>query len=158
MTAEQHRYRRPSEVLTGREGLLAGLLGSLVLVAVAGLIFAARGQSAWTPLNAAADFWLRPPLSPAARWLGLAVVLLTGGLLGVLYASAQEPLDLPSLLLIAIYYGFVTWMGASVLVLSWLSPATRAVWQSWPVLVGHLAYGLTLGLWAARRSAQPAKA
>ncbi|MER2600665.1 MAG: DUF6789 family protein [Caldilineales bacterium] len=157
MAVEQHRYRRRSEILSTREGLAAGLLGSLVLIGVAGLIFAARGQSAWLPLDAAADFWLRGPLSPAALWLGLAVVLFTGGLLGMLYASAQERLDLPSLLLVAVYYGFVTWMGATVLVLSWLSPATRAIWQSWPVLAGHLAYGLTLGLWAARRLMQTSK-
>lgn len=157
MAVEQHQRRVRSEILTARQGLLAGLAGGLALAGVAGGLSLIAGRGVWTPANAAASFWLGTRAVPAA-WagfssaLGLVVILLTGGLLGILYATAQEPVDTPSLLLIAVYYGFSTWFVANFLLLSWLNPAVRGVWQSWPVLVGHLGYGALLGFVAAARN------
>ncbi len=157
MAVEHHQRRVRSEILTARQGLLAGLVGGVALAVVASGLSLAAGRGLWMPVNAAASFWLGLRPVPAG-WagfgslLGVAVILLTAGLLGVLYASAQEPVDTPSLLLIAVYYGFSTWFVANFLLLSWLNPAVRAVWQSWPVLLGHLVYGATLGIRAAARN------
>jgi hypothetical protein len=157
MTVEHHQRRIRSEILTARQGCVAGMVGGLALALTSGALSAAAGQGLWTPINAAGSFFLGVQPIPAdmagaLSYLGLAVMLLTGGLLGALYATAQEPLDTPSLLIIAVYYGFVTWITATVLVLSWLSPAVHAVWRSLALLAGHLVFGAVLGLAAAWRN------
>ncbi len=157
MTVEQHHRRTRIEVLTARQGLAAGMVGGLALALVAGALSAAAGRGLWTPVNAAGSFFLgvQPiPAGPAGllTLVGLAVMLLVGGLLGALYATAQETLDNPSLLVIAIYYGGVTWITATFLLLSWLNPAVQAVWRSGALLAGHLAYGALLGLVAIWRN------
>lgn len=162
MSVEHHQRRTRREALTARQGALAGLLGGLVLAASASTASHLAGRGLWTPINAAACFFasLRPIPTEAhglLSALGVIVVLAVAALLGMLYATAQEALDAPSLVLIAVYYGLVTWIVATVLVLSWLNPAVKAVWQSWPVLAGHLLYGLTLGAVAATRLHEPEK-
>jgi len=75
-----------------------------------------------------------------------------GGLLGALYATAQEPVDMPSLLIIAVYYGFFIWFIATFVVMLLLNPLVQQVWRQWFILVGHLAYGATLGVFAMLRN------
>lgn len=154
MTVEQHQRRVRTEILTARQGFAIGLVAGLALALVAGALSSAAGNGLWTPVNAAGSFFLGVQPIPtemagAVSYLGLVVMALMGGLLGTLYATAQEPLDTPSLLIIAVYYGGVIWIVSNFVVLSWLSPAIRAVWQSWPVLAGHLVFGALLGLYAA---------
>lgn len=155
MTVEHHQRRTRREVLTMPQGLAAGLLGAVVLAAVSAGLLTAAGHGAWQAINAAGAFVLRGQAivghyAGALSLVGCGIIAITGALLGVLYASAQEVLDPPSLLLIAVYFGAVTWIVATVGVLSWLAPAVKAVWQSWPVLLAHLTYGATLGLVALR--------
>ena len=74
------------------------MIGGLALALTAGALSAATGQGLWTPVNAAGSFFLGVQPIPAGMagalsYLGLAVMLLVGGLLGALYATAQEPLD-----------------------------------------------------------------
>lgn len=157
MTVEQHQRRTRIEVLTARQVLAAGTVAGLALALVAGALSAAAGNGLWTPVNAAGSFFLGvQPIPPGPAGLlslvGLLVMLLVGGLLGALYATAQETLDNPSLLVIAIYYGGVTWITATFLLLSWLNPAVQAVWRSGALLAGHLVYGALLGLVAIWRN------
>lgn len=157
MTVEHHQRRTKTEILTVRQGFVIGMAAGLALALVAGALSAAAGDGLWTPVNAAGSFFLNVQPIPtgmagAVTYLGLAVIIVVGGLLGALYATAQEPLDTPSLLIIAIYYGAITWFTATFLVLSWLDPAVQAVWKSWAVLAGHLAFGAVLGLAAIVRN------
>lgn len=157
MTVEQHQRRVRSEILTARQGLAAGIVGGLALALVSGALSQALGNGLWLPANAAGSFFLGVQPIPgemagALSYAGLAVMALMGALLGTLYATAQEPLDTPSLLIIALYYGFITWFVSTFLVLSWLSPAVREVWQSWAVFAGHLVFGAVLGIYAALRN------
>lgn len=157
MAAEPHQRRTRTEILTARQGLAAGVGAGLALALVAGAGWAATGDGPWIPVNAAGSFFLGAQPIPAdfagaVSYVGVSVLLLMGGLLGVLYATAQEPLDNPSLLIIAVYYGGVTWIVSTFALLSWLNPAVRAIWQSWPVLLGHLVYGALLGLCAVARN------
>ncbi len=136
---------------------MVGMAAGVVLGLVAGALSSAAGLGFWTPINAAGSFFLNVQPIPgemagAVSYLGLVVMVLMGGLLGTLYATAQEPLDTPSLLIIAVYYGAVTWFVSSFLVLSWLSPAVSAVWRTGPVLAGHLVFGALLGLFAMLRN------
>jgi hypothetical protein len=157
MTVEQHQRRTRTEILTTRQGMIVGVAAGLSLAAVAGALSSAAGTGAWIPVNAAGSFFLGtqpipPDFAGAVSYIGLGVMALMGGLLGTLYATAQEPLDTPSLLIIAVYYGGVIWIVSTFAMLSWLNPAVRAVWQSAPVLAGSLAYGAVLGCFAALRN------
>ncbi len=157
MTVEQHQRRTRTEILTARQGFVVGMIGGLALTLVAGALSSAAGLGAWTPVNAAGSFFLGVQPIPtemagAVTYLGLVVMALMGGLLGALYATAQEPVDTPSLLIIAVYYGGVIWIVATFAVLSWLNPEVSAVWRTWPVLVGQLVFGAVLGLYAALRN------
>ncbi len=157
MTVEQHQRRARTEILSARQGFVVGLAAGLALALVAGVLSSAAGAGLWTPVNAAGSFFLGVQPIPTemagpVTYLGLVVMALMGGLLGMLYATAQEPLDTPSLLIIAVYYGGVIWIVSTFAVLSWLNPEVRAVWRSWPVFAGHLVFGGVLGLYAALRN------
>lgn len=160
MTVEQHQYQGRIEVLTTRQGILFGILASTVMVAVAMAGFALSGESFWLPLNAVGSFLLASDPIPTGfagslTLVGLAIQLAMGALLGMLYASAQERIDWPSLLAVAIYYGLVIWIVATFAVLSWLRPPIHDVMRTWPLLVAHLVYGLLLGLLAASQERVP---
>ena len=157
MTVEQHQRRLRTEILTARQGFASGIVAGLAFTLVAGALSSALGAGPWTPVNAAGSFFLGVQPIPdafagAVSYAGLAVMVLMGALLGTLYATAQEPLDTPSLLIIAVYYGGITWFVSTFFMLSWLNPAVRAVWQSWPVLAGSLVYGAVLGVFAVLRN------
>lgn len=157
MTVEQHQRRTRTEILTARQGLVMGVFAGWTLALVAGMLAPLAGNGPWSAVNAAGSFFLGVQPIPgemagAVSYVGLAVMALMGGALGALYATAQEPLDTSSLLIIAVYYGFITWFVATFAVLSWLNPAVRSIWQSWPVLAGHLAFGAVLGVYAALRN------
>lgn len=157
MTVEGHQRLSRMEILTVRQGVVAGLVGALALAAVAMLGSNAAGDGLWTPVNAVGAFFTGADIVPAEfsgllSALGLLGMLGVGALLGALYATAQEPVDQPSLLIIAVYYGGLTWIIATFAVLSWLNPMVHDVWRSWYVLAGHLAFGAVLGVAAALRN------
>lgn len=154
MTVEQHQYPRGMEMLTPRQGLVAGALSAVAMAATLMAGSALAGPGLWAPLNAIGGFF-RPWQPPAVGFvlptalLGLATHLIAGAVFGALYASAAERMDRRSVVLVAVYYGFMLWFGATFLVLSWLKPELHSVFKSWTFLVGHLVYGLVLGAYAA---------
>lgn len=156
MTAEQHQRLYEQEIMSPVQGLVAGLVAGVVMMLVSTAGFALQGKGLWTPINAIGDFLrAHPDPSPAfagtTSLIGLGIHLLVGALLGALYASAQERIDARSLVFIALYYGLVIWIVATFLITSWLRPWFHDLWRSWPVLVGHLAFGLTLAVAAVLR-------
>lgn len=157
MTVEQHQRSGSIEVIKIRQGVVAGVAAALAMAGVAMLGFALSGRGLWTPVNAIGNFFqsgatLAPGFAGGASLLGLAIQLGMGALLGALYASAQERIDNPSLLIVAIYYGFIIWFVATFLVLSWLKPALSQVMRSWPIFLAHLAFGAVLGAYAVARN------
>lgn len=158
MTVEQHQRTGQSEILTIRQGLVAGIAASLVMAAVAMMGSSLTGMGFWTPVNAIGSFFLGGgmesiPSGPAGVVTGLGIVvhLAVGGLLGMLYASAQSPEDTPSLIVIGVFYGLVTYI-VSRLALRWLNPEVFAVWRTIPVFIGQLLFGATLAAIAAVRN------
>ena len=98
MTVEQHQRRTRSEILTARQGFVAGIAAGLALALVAGVLSGAAGSGLWAPVNAAGSFFLNVQPIPtgmagAVTYVGLAVMMVVGALLGTLYATAQEPQD-----------------------------------------------------------------
>lgn len=157
MTVEYHQRHDRMEILTVRQGAVAGLFGTVALVIVVALGSAATGNGLWTPINAPGAFLTGADAVPAGfsgllSFAGLATMFLLGGLLGALYATAQEPVDRPSLLIIAVYYGFFIWFIATFVVMLLLNPLVQQVWRQWFILAGHLAYGALLGVFAMLRN------
>lgn len=158
MTVEHHQRTGLAEILTIRQGLVAGLAAALAMAAVAMFGSNLLGAGTWTPINAAGSFFIGEDAAPvptdlagAVTLLGIVVTLVTGGLLGMLYASAQSPEDTPSLIVIGVFYGLVIYI-VSRLLLRWLDEAVFDVWRTWPVFAGHLVFGATLACVAAWRS------
>jgi len=158
MTVEQHQRTGQSEILTIKQGLVAGIVAAIVMAVVAMAGSSLIGNGLWTPINAIGSFFLGSsatpiPVDPAGAMtaVGIVVQLLVGGLLGMLYASAQSPEDTPSLIVIGVFYGLVTYI-VSRLALRWLNPAVFDVWRTWPIFVGQLLYGATLSGFAALRN------
>ena len=153
MTVEQHQHVGGVELLRPVQGLAIGIGAAVVMAGVFMAGFALTGKGAWTPINAIGSFFQsnptpQPTFDGMTSIIGLVIQLLVGSLLGVLYASAQARIDSPSLLIIAIWYGFIVWFTATFLILSWLKPSLREVMRSWPMLVSHLTYGAVLGIYA----------
>jgi hypothetical protein len=156
MTVEQHQHRTAREILTAPQGFVAGLVAGMAMAAVAMAGFALAGRGLWTPINAIGEFFggsgqVSPGFAGGTSFLGLGIQLVMGGILGALYASAQERIDVPSLLFIAVYYGFVIWIVATFLVTSWLKPWFHDILRAWPMVVGHLVFGSVLGFFAVAR-------
>ena len=157
MTVEQHQRLDRMEILTVRQGVVAGLVGTVVLAVVVMLGSSATGNGLWTPINAPGVFVTGADAVPASFFFclsiaGLITMLILGALLGALYATAQEPVDTPSLLIIALYYGFLIWFIATFVVMLLLNPLVQQVWRQWFILVGNLAYGAVLGVAAMLRN------
>lgn len=157
MTVEQHQWLRGKEILSPGRGFGAGIIAGALMAGVLMAGFALNGQGLWTPINAIGSFWGRqPPPSPqfdgVTSLLGLATHFLLAGALGALFFSAIERMDRPSLLIIGVWYGFMTWFVSTFLILSWLKPDLRDLTRTWPFLLGTLAYGLALGVIAVRSS------
>ena len=156
MTIEQHQRTGQSEILTIRQGLVAGVVAAMVMAVVAMGAFYAMGKGPWIPINAIGTFFLGGTLilggpDGIVTVVGVIVQLLVGGLLGMLYASAQSPEDTPSLIVIGLFYGLVTYI-VSRIALRWLNPAVFAVWRTWPIFAGQLLFGATLAVFAALRN------
>ena len=158
MTVEQHQRTGPSEILTIRQGLVAGIVAALVMAVVAMVGSSLIDKGLWTPINAVGSFFLgsravpiSADLAGAVTVLGVVVQLAVGVLLGMLYASAQSPEDTPSLIVIGVFYGLVTYI-VSRLALRWLNPEVFAVWRTLPVFIGQLLFGATLAAIAALRN------
>jgi hypothetical protein len=160
MTVEQHQHASHIEILTIRQGILFGVAAATLMAVVSMAGFALSGKGLWTPINAIGSFLLSSNQFPAGfsgalTLIGLVIQLTMGGLLGALYASAQERIDKPSLLAVATYYGLVIWIVATFAILSWLRPPIHDVMRTLPLLVAHLVYGSLLGLLAASQSGEP---
>ena len=157
MTVEQHQRTGQAEILTIRQGLVAGLGAALVMAVVAMAGSSLSGSGLWTPINAAGSFFLGGGQPVPVDWAGamtiagVIVYLVVGGMLGMLYASAQSPEDTPSLIVIGVFYGLVTYI-VSRLALRWLNPEVFSVWRTWPVFISQLVFGATLASVAALRN------
>lgn len=158
MTVEQHQRTGPSEILTIKQGLAAGLGAAVVMAVVAMMGSSLAGHGLWSPINAAGWFFVGDSTTPVPAGLagtvtvvGVLVTFVVGGLLGMLYASAQAPEDTPSLVVIGIFYGLVTYIVAR-LALRWLNMAVFDVWRTWPVFLSQLVFGATLACVAAWRN------
>ena len=87
MTVEQHQRTGQSEILTIRQGLVAGVIAAMVMAVVAMGAFYAIGKGPWILINAIGNFFLGGTLihggpDGVVTVVGVIVQLLVAGSLG----------------------------------------------------------------------------
>ncbi len=138
-------YRSGDLMLKPLEGLLAGMGGALLMLA---LLQVFNPVSHMPPGLALTRIGLvavpADATSEALMAMGLALHLAVAGLLGLLYALSQRRIPDRGLIGVGLLFGFVIWAVGSLIIGRFLEPAVREVLRSWPWLLAHLLYGLTL--------------
>jgi hypothetical protein len=138
-------YQVRFPVLESRVGMAAGLAGAFAMLALTAMfqpISALRAADLLAQIGRAVL-----PASVGRSLLmltGVAVHTLLGALFGLLYAVCQQRVPLRGLIAVGLFYGFVLWVVASVIIGSLFDPALRYAICRWPWLLSHLLYGLCL--------------
>lgn len=94
--------------------------------------------------------------------VGLVLHLTVAGILGLLYALSQRLIPDRGLVGVGLLFGFVIWVVGSVIFGRLLPVQLGAMLRSWPWLMAHLVFGLTLAavaIWQAgrrRKAGRPA--
>lgn len=132
-------------MLESRVGMAAGLAGAVAMLALTAMlqpISALRIADLLAQIGRA----VIPPSAGSNLLIltGVAVHALLGALFGLLYAVCQQRVPLRGLIAVGLFYGFVLWVVASVIIGSLFEPALRCAIRSWPWLLSNLLYGLCL--------------
>lgn len=152
-------YPTGTLVLSPKAGALAGLVATIAMLLVLAVLWPWLNFS---PLHLLAQTGAMvlggspQPTNWSQLLLGLALYLVGGMLLGLLYAACQQRIPPRGLLSVGIFYGFVIWVLSSVLLGAVLGEALRATIRSMPHLLADLCYGLVLALvaiWADKKHA-----
>jgi hypothetical protein len=131
------------------EGVMAGILGALVLAA---LMVAAHGTDRlWTALKLAAypflgDRVMRPAFDARAVLLGVACHLAVGIVWGVLFALLVDGFSRTATVLLGAFWGVVVWLVMFVAVVPLLAPPLAEGGGAIGNLFMHVVFGLSLGI------------
>lgn len=148
-------------VLLPVEGLLAGLVGSVLMLVSVALLQPASDLEAGYLLRQIGSvlFTTADSHSTLALSAGLAVHLIVSLLLGLLYAASQQQIPIRGLVAVGTFYGLVNWIIGSLLVGSLLSQTLRETLRSWPWFAACIVYGLSLAsvaIWVKKRQSDGA--
>lgn len=137
-------------------GALGGVLGGAVMAIWTMIVFWLTGVGFWTPLNLIAHtVWRSAPLDATFSWggplLGMAVHLAMSILLGVVLAAlvsatpglARKP---GATGIIGMVYGLGVWLVMQYALWPALDDAAADRFTPWVFAVGHVIYGLHLGV------------
>ena len=124
-------------------------MASLVMLAVLSLVRPLLGFSVPWLLSSWGSLVFHSAGEPRTLTLitGLALDLLVGALLGLLFAvSQQQRIPRRGQLAVGIWYGILIWFVARLLAHPLLSDTVYRAVRSWPWLVGCLTFGISLAL------------
>ena len=135
-------------------GMLVGMVAGIVMMLVMMVLFAATGRDFWEPLK----LFAVPAYGPYALITGANAVavglmfhLMIASLIGIIYAALVAlTLGRPAAgasAALGVLYGAIVWLLAQFVFLPMTYPLIAAAFPTWLFAFGHLAYGLTLGLW-----------
>lgn len=137
---------REGLVLEG--GVVAGLIGGVLLALWIGVVRLASGLDLWPALKGPAypflgDRVLQAGFDPTAVTVGIVVHFAVAVVWGLLFAVAFKGLTRAATMAAGVFWGLVTWVVMFYVVLPLIGAgeivATTPVWQA---LVGHLAFGV----------------
>lgn len=136
-----------------KRGAIAGLIAGVPLLVIVCAHAASRDLAATLPIAwIGALIYGDDAMQGGGQGVtgGLAVHALTSALLGALYAIATRPLprSVPAQLGAGLVYGLVVWAAMIFALIPKANPflAERIATSSTAWLVGHLAFGVTLGV------------
>jgi len=134
-------YASGDLVLKPGFGAAAGIVGALLMLALLQIFYPVSQLSLGSALAGIGSV-----VTPAggATIAGLILHLVVAGLLGLLYALSQRRIPYRGLIGVGLLFGFVVWVISSLIIGRFLDESLRAVLRSWPWLLAHLGYGLTL--------------
>jgi hypothetical protein len=137
-------------------GIGAGMVAALVMGILAMIVFGARGQGFFTPLQVIAAVLMGSDALVYTFWstlLGLGIHLITGAFFGALFALIARPIRTQSMRMAAgLTYGTVVFLVMTYLVLPWANPIMAAAIEPGWFYLYHLAYGAVLPLMLPRRA------
>ncbi len=153
-------YEAGELILTSFEGIIGGLVGTLVMIVLATSLqflsghsqaeFLVRLGTAVSPFRLANDH---------ARIAGLVVSATVGCLLGLLYAVCQQRIPVRGFVAVGLFYGFLLWVIGRILARWAFGGILHDVLRSGQWLGACLGYGLCLAmaavLFAGRRAGRP---
>lgn len=150
-------YQAGEPILTPRGGLVAGMLGGLLMLGLL-LVFQSLSGFALARLLIAWGDIAIPGSSQQSNEvllaIGLAVHVTMASLLGLLYAVCQQRIPAKSLIAVGVFYGFVLWIVGSLILGGLFGATLRMTVRSWPWFAACLLYGLWLAtstLWVESR-------
>lgn len=142
--------------ITIGEGLIAGLIGGVLMAGVSMLAFVALDIGGfWQPLNLIAavfdqSWGAYSQLTPRVTAIGAALHLLISAAIGVgIAAVAQGRRGTVELSLVAAVF---VWFVFDLLVVDGVNPIMDGVWPDWLWGLAHVVYGLGVGAWLVQAS------
>lgn len=144
--------------LQPRQGIPAGLLAGVAMLAVWALLAQFAGPGADQLLAAIAATFLGSNAF-VGGWLvllvGVLLHLIISILLGLLFASSLDRISPRETLVVSTFYGFTIWVVAAFIVGAWFNEAIIPLLRTWWGLFACLSFGLVLGLYAVARGTPP---
>ncbi len=149
-------YHTSEPLLSPGEGALAGAAASLVMFAALSLLHPLGGPSATDLLVRIAQATIPhgTAAAPGSMFAASAVYVLTGALLGVLYAVSQDRAPGRTLVAVGFFYGIVIWAGSRVITAWIFGSVFRTALHSYTWFLACVLYGVLLGgcaAWVQRR-------
>ncbi len=131
-------------------GVGAGIVAALAMGLFAMIVFAARGQGFFTPLELMGATLMREEALEWTFWavlLGLGIHLVLGAIFGVIFAAFARGMRTMAMRVAAgLAYGAIIFLVMTYLVLPWANPWLMAAIEPGWFFLYHLAFGLVLPL------------
>ncbi len=130
-------------------GLIAGIFGSLGIMVVVTIILVLNGHDIWEAVRLIATVVYGPDavIGTGPIVIGTIIHLMTGGILGIVFALLLPCMPRGIWVVAGLIYGFAAWIVSTFLILPLLAPPMIAADASVSILLlAHVAYGLILGL------------
>lgn len=141
-------YKVNDLALSPLMGIITGLLAALLMLGVVALMQPYSGLSVEGVLRQFGTLVLPKRFEQVEPmtlvWIGLGVHLLLRAILSLLYSVSQQRIPTRGLVAVGTFYGFILWVGGSVIVGTLLGEMWRSASRSWTWLLANLVFGLCL--------------
>jgi hypothetical protein len=132
-----------------RVGLVAGIFGAVSIIAVVTFLLIVNGRDIWTAARLIATVVYGPDaaVGVAPIIVGTIIHLITGGVLGALFARLMPCMPRGIWMVAGLLYGLAAWLLSSFVVLPILAPPMIAADANKnALLLAHVVYGFVLGI------------
>jgi hypothetical protein len=150
------RITTQSASIAARRGAIGGILGAIVMAALAMIVMAILGKGFWTPPKLIAGVVIDNVMTAGmgAVILGVVIHLVTGALFGGLFGAIfyDRAPTTAGLVGWGLAYGAIIYFVMTFLVLPWANPVMYANFDLALLFVYHLVFGACVGAYLAASS------